>query len=136
MIECPDCGQITQNPTAQYCWSCGTALALIGEKELPRVGVFATKSRFRITYKSVEGVFNCEEAAQEAADSAAWGEDREFIDGYTLENLGSDVPPEKYPYVCGGCGEYVSDTNEGKCGFCETQNWLMREGASEESGGE
>ena len=54
-----------------------------------------------------------------------WNEDDEFPN-FTLKKISSTVTAATHPYICGGCGDYVSEHTDGKCQGCDAQDWQLR----------
>jgi hypothetical protein len=114
--------------TAKFCDQCGTAVS--EEKplndNLPYVGKSVDRGVYRITFDPVEGEFDSEDAAHDAARHSCWNEDCEFEHAH-VERAYSTVPAEEFPFICSNCEEYVSPTKEGKCGDCGAVAWVRRE---------
>ncbi len=123
MLTCIKCGQNNRDDSANFCPSCGTAYPL--DQKKPYVGVFKKRGNFRITFDPVVGEFDHEDEAIDAARHSSWNEDSEFGE-YKVEILESTVTPDTHPYICGECGDYVTDNPSGKCSGCNSTNWVKR----------
>ncbi len=91
---------------------------------LPFVGESINRSRYRITFAPVDGIFSDDDAVRDAIHHSAWGEDREFEDAF-FERVESVVTAKDYPYIC-ECGDCVSKTTEGRCFYCGEVKWSKR----------
>lgn len=147
--KCHERGQFD----AKFCAQCG------GEMEqhqpLPYTSEGPKKGIYRITIV-VEREFRNDDHAEECAHKSTLGEEECYfrdmtpdsrIDGAVpvkLEFVRSTVTPETHPYVCRFCRDEstsehdrsnppVSATTEGRCEWCDNQDWTLREGAAVES---
>lgn len=110
------------SPDEVFCASCGAELP---QQRLPYSGKHIESAEFKITFHPVVAVFDHQEAAREAAENSCWNEDSP-LEGFDVQPLDSVVPLDQYPYVCGECGNYVSDTKECRCGACGAVSWVNR----------
>ena len=121
---CKNCDNHHLPSDAKFCPQCGTEYTR--EDKLPYIGECPEKGVFRITFAPVEGEFDHEDEANDAARHSHWNTDDEFGD-YTLEKLRSTVTPETHPYICGECRDYVAEHTEGKCSGCGAKKWRKRQ---------
>lgn len=126
----------------QFCSKCGGTLKKF--ESLPYVGEDPTKGIYRITIV-VEQEFRNSGHAQETAEKSELGEDEGYFrdcDGVGGEKpikwefIRSTVTAETHPYECKTCktgtNEYlqanppVAKTIEGRCDYCDQQDWVER----------
>ncbi|MBT6691011.1 hypothetical protein HOB10_01605 [Candidatus Parcubacteria bacterium] len=122
-MECKNCGHSHDPSTAKFCSECATEYT--PEDKLPWIGDCKDRGVFRITFAAVEGEFDHDDAATDAARHSNWNEDDEFPN-FTLKKISSTVTAATHPYICGGCGDYVSEHTDGKCQGCDAQDWQLR----------
>lgn len=121
--SCEECGHsvLTLGECPSCCPQCGGVL----RKLPPAVGKPATLSVYTLQFTITEAFPN-EAAARTAAAHAKWDGGNTVTD-YTLERVGTAVPEEEYPYICGECGEQVTSDPTGRCGNCGVENsWEKR----------
>jgi hypothetical protein len=108
---------------------------------LPYVGESPFKGVYRIAI-ILEREFSSKEYAEECAQKSTLGEEEcRFIDcdssTVNVEFVRSTVTPETHPYICRYCRDEsdnhydsanppVSHTTEGRCEYCDQQDWTKR----------
>ena len=124
MSNCTKCGNVI-SVVDVFCSRCGSTLAK-EPKPLLYIGESVTKSVYEITFAPVQGVFDSEDGVHEAAQHSCWNED-ESLHGYKVEWVRTAVPVDRYPFICKGCSEFVSDTKDGQCANCSGVEWEERD---------
>jgi len=121
-----------------FCGKCGSKMEQV--TPLPYIGEDAGQGIYRITIV-VEREFRNIDHAQEVSGKSCLGEDEgyfrdcEKVDGkapVTLEFIRSTVTKKTHPYECNSCvadGSLpapVSKITEGRCEYCDKQDWTLR----------
>ena len=115
------CRKCLRGGRFDYCPECGDKL----QQEVPFTGEPIGKSQFQITFPPVLGVYTDEE---EILDRVRHSEfDDQTLPQPEIENVGTAVPPEDFPYICSKCDGYVSDNEKGRCYGCGEISWKKRD---------
>lgn len=121
---CGSCGYRAIPALSKFCNHCGAEIPAI--ELLQYSGMSHDRGLFRVTFPPQEEEFDCEDEARDAVRHSSWCEDYEFKGEVEIEFVRSTTTSETHPYICGTCGEMVSETDNLRCNGCGEVNWVKR----------